>query len=178
MRLPPDSDSRWALAWLLGLLIVLLLLMAGPRLHAQTGNESEPPSLTSSLEQSEQMLMLLVQRLGERQKQVSELQSSLLTADARLSDLLDSLVSLQQQLSQAQESQAQSEMALTETLSSFDALSTQYDALETAWQAYRDEMTKQVGDVTRDYQRARRWAVGFGVASVIVVIVSVVLATR
>jgi len=178
MRLPPGSDSRWALAWLLGLLIVLLLLMAGPRAHGQTGNESEPASLTENLAQAERTLSLLVQRLGERQKQVSELQSSLLTADARLSDLLDSLVSLQQQLSQAQESQAQSETALTETLNSFDALSTQYDALETAWQAYRDEMTKQVSDVTRDYQRARRWAVGFGVATVVGVVVSVLLAIR
>jgi len=178
MRLPPSPDSRWALAWLLGLLIVLLLLMAGPKAHGQTGNESEPPSLTSSLETAEQMLMLLVTRLAERQTQVSELQSSLLTADEKLSDLLDSLVSLQQQLSQAQESQAQSETALTETLTSLDALSLRFNELDKRWQAYRDEMNKQVSDVTRDYQRARRWAVGFGVATVVGVVVSVLLALR
>ena len=178
MRLPPPSDSRWALAWLLGLLIVLLLLMAGPRAHAQTGNESEPPSLTSSLEQSEQMLTLLVQRLGERQKQVADLQSNLLTSDEKLRDLLDSLVSLQQQLSQAQESQAQSETALTETLTSLDALSLRFNELEARWQAYRDEMVKQVSDVTLDYQRARRLAIGFGVATVVGVVVSVLLALK
>jgi len=178
MRLPPGSDSRWALAWLVGLLIVLLLLMAGPKAHGQTGNESEPPSLTSSLETAEQMLMLLVTRLAERQTQVADLQASLTQADARLKDLLDSLVSLQQQLSQAQESQAQSATALTETLTSLDVLSRRFNELDKRWQAYRDEMVKQVSDVTRDYQRARRWAVGFGVTSVIAVIVSVVLALR
>ena len=167
-----------ALAWLLGLLIVLLLLMAGPRLHAQTGNESEPPSLTENLEQAEQMLTLLVTRLAERQTQVADLQASLTQADEKLSDLLDSLVSLQQQLSQAQESQAQSETALTETLTSLDVLSRRFNELDKRWQEYRDEMNKQVSDVTRDYQRARRWAVGFGVATVVGVVVSVLLALR
>ena len=66
MRRLPDSDSRWALAWLVGLLIVLLLLMAGPLAHGQTENENEPPSLTSSLETAERMLSLLVTRLAER----------------------------------------------------------------------------------------------------------------
>lgn len=178
MRLPPDSDSRWALAWLVGLLIVLLLLMAGPKAHGQTGNESEPPSLTSSLETAEQMLTLLVTRLGERQTQVSELQSSLTQADEKLRDLAESLATLRAQLEAAQSSLAQSQADLQETLRLLDALSKRYDALEESWQAYRKEVTAQVFTLETNLARSRRWAVGFGVTTVIGVIVSVMLAIR
>jgi chromosome segregation ATPase len=176
MRLPPPPDSRWALAWLVGLLIVLLLLMAGPKLHGQTGNESEPPSLTSLLEACERNLQTLNSRLVERQ--VQTLRDSLLRAESKLIDSQASLTDLQEKLAEAESSLATLQKDLSETQNSYNALSTSYSALEKSWQAYRSEMTKQVSDVTRDYQRARRWAIGFGVTSVIAVIVSVVLAIR
>jgi chromosome segregation ATPase len=178
MRLPGPSDSRWALAWLVGLLIVLLLLMAGPNLHGQTGNESEPPSLTSLLEACERNLQTLNSRLVERQAQVQTLRDSLLRAESKLIDSRASLTDLQEKLAEAESSLATLQKDLSETQNSYNALSTSYSALEKSWQAYRSEMTKQVSDVTRDYQRARRWAIGFGVTSVIAVIVSVVLAIR
>jgi len=139
---------------------------------------SEPPSLSSSLEQAEMNLQQLMARLGERQQQVSDLQASLQTADARLNDLAASLATLRGQLASAEESLTESRTALEETLISLDALSQRYNELEQAWQGYRSEMRKQVADVERDYRRAKRWAVGFGVSTVVGLVVSVILALR
>ena len=178
MRLPGQPDSRLALAWLFCLFIVLLLLMAGPRLNGQSESQPGPPSLASSLQVAEQTLALLVTRLVERQRQVIELQSSLSQADTRLSDLAASLATLRVQLELAQVSLAQSESALMETSISLDSLSTRYDALEQRWQDYRSEMVTQVSDLERDLKRARRWAVGFGVSTAVGFLVSVLLALR
>ena len=174
--MPQGSDSRWALAWLLGLLIVLLLLMAGTKLHAQTGNESEPPSLTSLLEACEQNLLILNSRLVERQAQVQTLRDSLLRAEARLTDSQESLTDLREKLAEAESSLATLRTALSEMQNSYSALSTQYSALETSWQAYRDEMTTQVSKLELDYARARRWAIGFGVSTAVGLVGSLVLA--
>jgi chromosome segregation ATPase len=178
MRLPPPPDSRWALAWLVGLLIVLLLLMAGPKLHGQTGNESEPPSLTSLLEACDQNLQMLNSRLVERQAQVQTLRDSLLRAESKLIDSQASLTDLQEKLAEAESSLATLQTDLQEMQNSYNALSTQYDALEFSWQAYRKEVTTQVAGLETKLARSRRWVLGLGVTTVIGVIVSVVLATR
>jgi septal ring factor EnvC (AmiA/AmiB activator) len=177
MRLPPPPDSRWALAWL-ACLLALLLLLGATRSHGQTVSESGQPSLSASLAEADLTLTLLVTRLDERQKQVIELQSSLLQADSKLIDLAASLATLRAQLEAAQISLQQSETDLAETLNLLDSLSKRYDALETSWQAYRKEVTTQVAGLEIKYARSRRWAIGFGVTTVIGVVVSVVLALR
>jgi chromosome segregation ATPase len=163
---------------LLGVLIVLLLLMAGPRLHGQS--ESTPSALTLSenLARAEQALQDLVTRLEARQRQVSELQSSLLQADSKLIDLAASLATLRAQLEAAQVSLAQSGTDLVATLNLLDSALKQYDALEISWQAYRKEVTTQVAGLETKLARSRRWVLGFGVTTVIGVVLSVVLATR
>jgi len=178
MRLPRPSDSRWALAWLLGLLIVLLLLMAGPKANGQSVSPSEPPTLSENLSQAEQTLTLLVRRLEERQKQVADLLANSQIADGKLRDLAESLASLRLQLESAQASLEKSQSELTVTSLSLQSLSMRYDELERKWLAYRSEMKTQVDTLERDYARARRWAIGFGVSTAVGFIVSVVLALR
>ena len=178
MRYPWQPERRWALLWLLCLFVVLLLLMAGPRAHGQTQSESEPPSLTALLEACEQNLQTLNLRLVERQAQVQTLRDSLLRAEAKLTDSQASLTDLQARLAEAESSLATLQTALRETQNSYSALLKQYDTLETSWQAYRSEMTTQVAGLERDYARAKRWAIGCGVAAAVGFIVSVVLAFR
>jgi Skp family chaperone for outer membrane proteins len=177
MRLPPSPDSRWALAWLVCLL-VLLLLLGATRSHGQTVSESGPPSLSANLAEAEQALQALVTRLETRQRQVNELQANLLTADEKLRDLAESLATLRAQLEAAQSSLQTSQADLVETSNLLDSALKQYDALETKWQAYRKEVTTQVAGLETNLARARRWVIGFGVATVIGVVVSVVLAIR
>ena len=178
MRLPGQPDSRLALAWLLALFIVLLLLMAGPRLNGQSVSEPGQTSLRQNLTVAERTLTQLVERLNERQQQVLDLRASLMRADARLSDLAASYATLQQMLEAAQASLLESQTDLQATSTSLDSLSTRYDALEQRWQDYRSEMTTQVTDLERDLKRARRWAVGFGVSTAVGFILSLIMALR
>ena len=166
-----------ALAWL-ACLLVLLLLLGVTRSHAQTGNESGPPSLSANLAEAEQALQALVTRLGERQKQVSDLQASLTQADSKLIDLAASLATLREQLEAAQVSLTQSGTDLAATLNLLDSALKQYDALEISWQAYRKEVTTQVAGLETKLARSRRWVLGFGVTTVIGVVVSVIFALR
>jgi chromosome segregation ATPase len=149
-----QPDSSLALLWLVLLCAVLLLLAATPRANGQSGSQSAPPTLSGNLEQAEMNLQTLMQRLGERQKQIADLQGSLTQADARLLDLRASLATLQGQLVLAQESLANSQTELSETLLSLDSLSLQYSALEQSWQGYRSLMQGQV----REAEREARWA--------------------
>ena len=165
-----------ALAWLLCSCVVLLLLAATQRVSGQTGNDSGPPSLSSSLQEAEMNLQMLMQRLGERQKQIAELQNSLTQADARLLDLQASLATLQDQLVLAQESLTNSQTELQETLFSLDALSLQYSKLEESWQAYRSEMTGQVAKLEREYKKAKTFACVFLGTTVAGTVVSIILA--
>ena len=178
MRLPGQPDSRLALAWLLALFIVLLLLMAGPRLNGQSVSEPGQTSLRQSLTVAERTLTQLVDRLNERQQQVLDLRASLTRADARLSDLAESYASLQQTLEAAQASLTESQSALMATSTSLDSLSTRYDALEQRWQDYRSEMVAQITTLERQYTIARRWAVGFGVSTAVGFILSLIMALR
>ena len=134
----------WAQRLSVGLFCALLWLAAPRSANGQIENPSEPPSLTVSLEQAEQTLTLLVQRLVERQQQVSDLRTNLRTADASLIDLAESLTILRGQLEAAQESLSKSQADLTATSSSLGSLSTRYDALDRSWQSYRSEMKGQV----------------------------------
>ena len=177
MRLPGSSDSRLALAWLLGLLIVLLLLMAGPKANGQTVNPSGPPTLMQLLADCEQNLQMLNSRLEERQAQVQTLRYSLLRAEQTLSTSQASLMALRVKLAEAEQSLATLQTDLVEMQNSYSALSTQYSALETSWQAYRNTMVTQVAGLERDVVRARRWAVVFGVGAAVGLVVSVLMAS-
>ena len=178
MRLPGQPDSRLALAWLLCLFVVLLLLMAAPRGHGQTESPSGPLSLTQLLEACEQNLQTLNSRLAERQLQVQTLRESLQRAEESLTASLASLMDLREKLAGAESSLVTLQRDLQETQNLYSALSTQYDALETSWQAYRNTMVTQVAGLERDVVRARRWAAVFGVGTAVGFIVSVVLALR
>ena len=160
LRQRPASWRGLALFTLL--LAVLWLLLMPQTARGQIASPSEPPTLTGNLQTAEQMLILLTQRLSERQRQVADLQSSLSTADERLSDLAESLATLQAQLEEAQGSLETSQKALRETLTSLDALSKQYEALDKSWQDYRTEMQKQVTGVEKQYKQAKRWVAIFG----------------
>ena len=175
-RQRPGSSS--ALGLLLCLCAVLLLLAATQRAHGQTGSESGPPSLSGSLEQAEMNLQTLMQRLGERQKQISDLQGSLTQADARLLDLQASLATLQANLVLAQESLGNSQTELQETLLSLDSLSLQYGKLEESWQAYRGEMQTQVRAVEREARRAKVFVGVFAVGALAGAIGCLILALR
>jgi chromosome segregation ATPase len=152
--------------------------MAGPKANGQSVSPSEPPTLSENLSQAEQTLTLLVRRLEERQKQVADLLANSQIADGKLRDLAESLASLRLQLESAQASLEKSQSELTVTSLSLQSLSMRYDELERKWLAYRSEMKTQVDTLERDYARARRWAIGFGVSTAVGFIVSVVLALR
>jgi chromosome segregation ATPase len=176
LRRPPDS--LWALALLIGLCAILLLLAATQKLHGQSESGSGPPSLTQNLSEAEMNLRLLMERLTERQQQVADLQSNLRVADAKLSDLADSLAILQAELEQAQASQKESETALMETSTSLDVLLQRYNELDKAWKNYRTEAVKQITDLEKEYKRARRWAIGFGVSTAVGFLLSLFLALK
>ena len=169
------SFSDWRLARRLSvcLLCALLCFLVPRPVSAQSGNPSEPPNLIVSLEQAEQTLTQLVQRLAERQRQVSDLQTSLQKADARLIDLAASLATLQGQLEAEQESLSKSQADLAETSSSLDSLSTRYDELDQAWQSYRQEMRGQVAGLER---LARMWRVA-GISGWIAAIIATLIAS-
>jgi ElaB/YqjD/DUF883 family membrane-anchored ribosome-binding protein len=99
-------------------------------------------------------------------------------ADAKLSDLADSLAILQAELEQAQASQKESETALMETSTSLDALLQRYNELDKAWKNYRTEAVKQITDLENEYNRARRWAIGFGVSTAVGFLLSLFLALK
>ena len=176
LRWPPDS--RWAAAWLVGLFVVLLLLLMTLPANAQTQNASEPTTLTALLAACEQNLQTLNSRLAERQLQVQALRESLQRAEESLTASQESLMDLREKLAEAESSLATLQRDLRETQNLYSALSTQYSELEKSWQAYRSEMKTQVDTLERDYARARRWVIGFGVSTAVGFIVSVVLALR
>jgi len=174
-RLPPDSLP---VLWLVILLAVLLLLMAAPRGSGQTGSTSALSLSSGSLTEAEQVLQALVTRLEERRMQLVALRETLKQADEKLLDYERTLTALEQQLQQAQDSLAKSQADLTATSTSLAELSTRFDELDRRWQEYRDEMKKQVAALERELQKARRWAVGFGVGTAVGFVVSLVLALR
>jgi len=171
-----------ALAWLLGLLIVLLLLMAGPRLNAQSEQSISPASIEASLIDSLSASATLRQALLDQRASRQDLeiayaelkqqqQLSQESAEKRISELLKQLHDSGTLSDDLRAEISRLMKLLTESKAESESLSK-------AFEAYRNEMGKQVADLTRDYARARRWAVGFGVTSVIAVIVSVVLALK
>lgn len=178
MSSPRQRAPSPELLFFILLCVSLLLLLATQKLHGQSESGSEPLSLTQNLEQAEMNLQQLMTRLGERQRQIADLQASLQTADSRLNDLAASLATLQGQLATAGQSLTESRTALEETLTSLDALSQRYNELEASWLDYRSEMKKQVADVERDYKRARRWAVGFGISTAVGFVLSLILAMK
>lgn len=159
-------------------LVVLWLAGLISKAHGQTGNENEPPTLNSSLQEVEATLQTLESRLLERQRQVESLRDNLRVADERLNALVVSYRSLGAQLQEAQSTLERSQTDLTATSLSLEALSKRYDELERSWQEYRTEMTKQVYDLDRQYKRAKRWVWGFGISTAIGFIVSILLAIK
>lgn len=159
-------------------LVVLWLAGLISKAHGQTGNESEPMPLNSSLEQVEATLRTLESRLVERQRQVESLRDNLRVADERLNALVGSYESLGAQLQEVQSTLERSQTDLTATSLSLEALSKRYAELESRWQEYRTEMTTQVVDLERQYRMAKRWAWGFGISTAVGFIVSLLLAIK
>lgn len=167
-------DSSWGLAFFIASLVVLWLLLGTQIAHGQTENTSEPPNLTSSLDIAERMLIMLAQRLAERQHQISDLQINLRIADEKLTALAESSESLRSALEESLASLENSQTALRETSTSLDALSMRYDALEASWQEYRKEMQSQVNDLQRERNLWKWAAIGAGVLAVVAGVIAVV----
>lgn len=143
MRWPPERDSFWAWLFLALAIACLLLAYAPTKAHGQ-------PSLNTSLGQAEQNLTLLVSRLEERKKQADELQANLQKVGLRLADSEASLRNLEALLAEAQSALENSRKEQAATSSSLETLWKRYNELDKSWQAYRDEMRKQVAQVQRE----------------------------
>lgn len=161
MRLPGSSDSRWALAWLLCLLAVLLLLGA-TRSHAQSDPKPPPQSIEQSLLDSLTYCGMLEAELQQQKLRLEGLQK--LSGDLKI-QLLDyeqiqiasesKIASLRDELMLSRESVAtwqRESTALSESLAKSEE---QSKKLSSGFESYKVQRDRDVAGLEGQLSRSR-----------------------
>jgi len=131
-------------------LLLCFSFLGAQTLSAQQSSSAEPISLTQQIENLKAKERQLVQRLTERNSEVTELTREIEQARLSSTASADSSAQLQERLNEARAERDASRKELRETSSSLEKLQQTQKRSEKASQDYQEEATKQIAEVARE----------------------------